>query len=96
VTTNLFIIDIEAMTHDQIETRLRSSAKALVADPTDVEASAMFSLLNDHAIRRWITSAARKGNRGEPQKENPKRSEANGYAASLPALEHWHRPAMRT
>src|ERR1700730_8934863 len=73
------------MTHDQIETRLHSRAKALVADPTDVKASATSSLLNDHAIHRWIRWVARKGNRGQPQKLNTKRSEANGYAASLPA-----------
>jgi hypothetical protein len=56
--------DIEAMSHDQIETILHSSAKALAADPTDTESSATFSLLNDYAVRKWLIAAARQGSRG--------------------------------
>jgi hypothetical protein len=48
------IIDIKAMSQDQIEIILHSSAKALAADPTDVQSRATFSLVNDHAVCKWL------------------------------------------
>jgi hypothetical protein len=49
------IHDIAAMSHDQIEAILRSSAKTLAADPTDTTSRATFFLLNDYAVRKWLS-----------------------------------------
>ena len=56
--------DIEAMSQDQIEKILYSSAKALAANPTDTESRTTFSLFNDYAVRKWLIAAARNGKRG--------------------------------
>jgi hypothetical protein len=52
--------DIEFMSQDQLEIILHSSAKALAADPTNVEHRATFSLVNDHAVCKWLSAVARR------------------------------------
>ena len=56
-------VDIDAMSYDQIESILHSSAKDLAANPTDKDARMTFSLLNDYSVRKWLIRTARKGKR---------------------------------
>ena len=53
--------DIEAMSQDQIESILHSSAKDLASNPTDKDARMTFSLVNDYTVRKWLIAVARKG-----------------------------------